>query len=65
MTALRRWLNWPTGWWTGPGYLKHKCTPPGMPSGVPAGVIYRCECGNEWTWKPAKRALRRRTRYAA
>lgn len=55
-TWLRRKFNRPTGWWTGPssGYLKHNCTPPGLPRGVPGGLIYRCECGSEWTWKPAR-----------
>jgi hypothetical protein len=41
------------GWWTGPGMAKHHCKPPPMPEGVPAGIIFRCECSTEWAWTPA------------
>jgi hypothetical protein len=54
---IRRALNRPTGWWSSPyGHSKHTCTVPGMPPHVPAGIIYRCHCGNEWTWRPATAA---------
>jgi hypothetical protein len=44
--------NRPSGWWIiGGGFAPHGCKLPSMPRGVPSGLIFRCECQSEWTWK--------------